>query len=102
MRVGPIDECPRGTSNSDPRSCTHVNTEEEGCCGAPEREKRDAKEAVHDERSAVALRTAQRLEDHWTQQATKGQRRTARNLGRPKGLGKQSSQPKTRRLPMLK
>ncbi|KAJ1097771.1 hypothetical protein NDU88_002888 [Pleurodeles waltl] len=51
------------------------------------------------EESAEAPRMAGRSEDDWKQQAAKEQRRTARNPGRPKGLGKRSSQPKTRRLP---
>ncbi|KAJ1204416.1 hypothetical protein NDU88_008194 [Pleurodeles waltl] len=49
-RVGLIDECPGGTSRSDPRSRTYTNPEEEGCCGAPEEVKGDTKKAAQEDR----------------------------------------------------
>ncbi|KAJ1135196.1 hypothetical protein NDU88_001641 [Pleurodeles waltl] len=48
MRVGQIDECPGGTSSSDPRSRRHTNPEEEGCCSTLGKERGDAKAAVQD------------------------------------------------------
>ncbi|KAJ1127426.1 hypothetical protein NDU88_005828 [Pleurodeles waltl] len=48
-RVELIDECPGDTSRSDPRSSTHSNPEEEGCCSAPKREGKEKNKVARED-----------------------------------------------------
>ncbi|KAJ1188452.1 hypothetical protein NDU88_005213 [Pleurodeles waltl] len=96
---GAIDKCPGGTSSSDPRSSMLANPEAEGCCGVPDEEMRDVKkatqEAREERRNNNCLEVGESLEAAGNERTTE----SGEESGRPKGLGKRSSQPKTRRLP---
>ncbi|KAJ1208140.1 hypothetical protein NDU88_003529 [Pleurodeles waltl] len=94
-RVGPIDECTGGTSGSDSRSSTHAK---ESCCDTPVEEEKERKKATKEDRENGRT-DEEGAEVGESTEATGIERKAVRNLGRPKRLGKRSSQPKTNRRP---
>ncbi|KAJ1137875.1 hypothetical protein NDU88_004271 [Pleurodeles waltl] len=87
-RVGPIEECPGGTSESNASFVTHANLEEEGCCGTQVEEKRTRKTLAQEDgenwRPGTQGEKRKRL-------AAEVQREAARSQRRRKGLGKRTS-----------
>ncbi|KAJ1201525.1 hypothetical protein NDU88_005333 [Pleurodeles waltl] len=90
-----------GPLGSEARSDTHANPEEEGCCSAQKRRRKPGRYRRRKTGRMGEQKPKTRTQvERRRQQTSGGQGKAARNQRR-KGLGKQTSQPKSSRRPRM-